>query len=254
MIAIILAGGLGKRMNSDLPKPAHKIDGKSLLQHVIDKLASFERIFIVYGQKRLDDYIVPQNNIAWVHQDPQLGTGHAVQMAEDALKGFSGEILVLAGDVPFLSSETITRLIEVHRREKAAATVLSSIPPDPENYGRIVRVPGTDTVDYIVEQKDADDKEKKIGEINTGTFCFDSRYFFDSLREIRDNNSQKEYYLTDIMQILRRKGLKAAVYLTDNSDEALGVNSAEQKAYLEAKFAEKYGHGKTFGGPQTYKM
>jgi UDP-N-acetylglucosamine diphosphorylase/glucosamine-1-phosphate N-acetyltransferase len=257
--AVVLAAGKGKRMKSDLPKVLQTMFGRPMIEYVLDTLISLDikKICVVIGyqaesvKETLENY---HDRIEFVLQEKQLGTGHAVLMAEDTLKGFSGEILVLAGDVPFLSSETITRLIEVHRHEKAAATVLSSIPTDPENYGRIVRVSGTDTVDYIVEHKDADDKEKKSGEINTGTFCFDSRYFFDSLREIRDNNSQKEYYLTDIMQILRRKGLKAAVYLTDNSDEALGVNSAEQKAYLEAKFAEKYGHGKTFGGPQTYKM
>ena len=106
---------------------------------------------------------------------------------------------------------------------------------------RTFRVPGTDLVDYIVEDKDASDAEKEVTEINTGTFCFDNRYLFDSLREIRDDNSQSEYYLTDIMEILRRRGLKAAVYLTDNSDEALGVNSVEQKAELERKFAKKFG-------------
>ena len=180
-----------------------------------------------------------KDKIEFVLQAEQRGTGHAVQMAEKALSGFEGEILVLAGDVPFLSAETIANLIKVHRREKAAATVLSSIPPDPENYGRVVRKPGTDLVDYIVEQKDASDEERKIGEINTGTFCFDSRYLFDSLNEIKDDNTQGEYYLTDIMGILRRRGLKAAVYMTDNSNEALGVNSADQKAALEAKFAKK---------------
>jgi len=242
--AVVLAAGKGKRMESDLPKVLHQMLGRPMVEYVLDTLMSLNinRIYVVIGhqaelvKKALSSY---SGKIEYVLQSEQRGTGHAVQMAEEALAGFEGEILVLAGDVPFLSAKTISNLIDVHKRENAAATVLSSIPPDPANYGRIVRKPGTDLVDYIVEHKDASEEEKKIGEINTGTFCFDSRYLFDSLREIRDDNIQGELYLTDIMAILRRRGLKAAIYLTDNPDEALGVNSVEQKAALEAKFVKK---------------
>ena len=242
--AVVLAAGKGKRMKSDLPKVLHEMLGRPMIEFVLDTLISLNinKIYVVIGHRAdlvreaLRDYT---DNIEYILQAEQRGTGHAVQMAEKALAELEGDILVLAGDVPFLSAETITSLIEVHRREKAAATVLSSILPDPANYGRIVRKPGTDLVDYIVEHKDASEEERKIGEINTGTFCFDSRYLFDCLREIDDDNAQGEYYLTDIMGILRERGLKAAVYLTDNADEALGVNSAEQKADLEAKYAKK---------------
>lgn len=244
--AVVLAAGKGKRMKSDLPKVLHTMFDRPMIEFVLDTLISLNinRIYVVIGfrpdlvTKALRAY---RDRVEFILQEQQLGTGHAVQMTENALRGFTGDILVLAGDVPFLSAETITKLVEVHRRERAAATVLSSIPPDPENYGRIVRLPGTDIVDRIVEHDDATEEEKAIGEINTGTFCFDSRYLFDSLREIRDDNVQREYYLTDIMEILRRRGLKTAVHLTDNADEALGVNSVKQKAELEAKFAEKFG-------------
>jgi len=242
--AVVLAAGKGKRMKSDLPKVLHPMLGRPMIEFVLDTLISLniKKICVVIGhraelmKKSLAAY---QDKIQFVLQNEQRGTGHAVQMAENALKDFRGEILVLAGDVPFLSSDTIRKLIDVHRREKAAATVLSSIPPDPTNYGRVMRLPGTDIVDYIVEHKDASDEERKIGEINTGTFCFDSRYLFDALREITDDNAQGEFYLTDVMHILRRKGLKAAACLTDKADEALGVNSEAQKADLEAKFAKK---------------
>jgi UDP-N-acetylglucosamine diphosphorylase/glucosamine-1-phosphate N-acetyltransferase len=258
LAAIILAAGKGKRMNSDLPKVLHEMLGRPMIELVLDTLISLNinKIYTVVGfeaekiKEALKSY---ENKTEFVLQTEQRGTGHAVQMAEKALADFKGEILVLAGDVPFLSAETITNLIEVHRRAKAAATVLSSIPPDPKNYGRIVRKPGTDLVDRIVEDKDATDEEKKIGEINTGTFCFDSRYLFDSLREIRNDNSQGEFYLTDIMEVLHRRGLKAAVCLTDNSDEALGVNSIEQKAALEKKFSKKMAPGKTIWLFKTYK-
>lgn len=256
LAAIVMAAGKGKRMESDRPKVLHEFFGRPMVAYVLDTLISLgiNEIYVVIGfqAEKVREALVPYlEKIEFVMQEEQLGTGHAVQMTEAYLRDFDGDILVLSGDVPFLSEETITNLIEVHRREKAAATVLSSIPHDPENYGRIVRLPATDLVDYIVEDGDASDEEKKIGEINTGTFCFDSRYLYESLREIKDDNSQGEYYLTDVMGILRRKGLKAAVYLTDNADEALGVNSAEQKAHLERKFAEKFGLGSDIGGVQN---
>jgi len=243
---IILAAGKGKRMKSDLAKVLHRVLGRPMIEHLLNTLVTLnvKKIVIVVGYQadRVKDALSKFNNKAdFVLQERQLGTGHAVLTAEDKIKDFSGDILVLAGDVPFLSGETIQKLVEVHRREKAAATVLSSIPPDASGYGRIVRIPGTDVVDKIVEHKDATEDEKKIGEINTGTFCFDSKYLFEALREVKADNIQKEYYLTDVMEVLRNKGHKAAVYLTDNADEVLGVNSFEQLADLETQFAKKFG-------------
>lgn len=253
LAAVVMAAGKGKRMKSDRPKVLHEFFGRPMVAYVLDTLISLDikPIYVVIGHQaeKVREALVPYlQKIEFVMQEEQNGTGHAVLMTEPYLRDFDGDILVVSGDVPFLSGETILHLIEIHRREHAAATVLSSVPEDPEEYGRIVRVPGTDLVSYIVEDKDATVDEKKIDEINTGTFCFDNRYLFDSLREIDNDNSQKELYLTDIMGILRRKGLKTAVYLTDNADEALGVNSVEQKADLEKKFAKKFGRGSDAGG------
>lgn len=253
LAAVVMAAGKGKRMKSDLPKVLHEFYGRPMVAYVVDTLISLEikQIYVVIGHhaEKVREALVPYlEKIEFVMQEEQRGTGHAVLMTEPYLRDFDGDILVVSGDVPFLSPETILNLIQVHRREEAAATVLSSIPEDPENYGRIVRVPGTDLVSQIIEDKDATVDEKKIEEINTGTFCFDNKYLFDSLAEIEDNNSQKELYLTDIMGILRSKGLKTAVYMTDNADEALGVNSAEQKTALEKKFAKKFGRGSDAGG------
>ena len=242
--AVVLAAGKGKRMKSDLPKVLHPIFGRPMIEVLLDTLISLKinKIVAVIGfkadevKKALKDY---QGKISYAIQAEQLGTGHAVLMAESELKGFVGDILVVAGDVPFLSSETIARLIDTHRKEQAAGTVLSSVPPDPTGYGRIIRKDGTSLVDYIIEHKDASEEQRRVREINTGTFCFDSRHLFDALREIRADNSQKEYYLTDVMAILHRKGLKAAVYKTDNPDEALGINSVDQMAELEVRFAKK---------------
>lgn len=244
LAAVVLAAGKGTRMKSDLPKVLHPILGRPMINHLLDNLIALkiEKIVVVVGYKaelvqtELASY---GGKIEFVVQAEQLGTGHAVMMAEEMLSEFDGDILVLAGDVPFLSRETIAKLVEVHHREKAAATVLSAVPPDATGYGRVIREPGTDIVDCIVEHKDATDEQKKVGEINSGIFCFDNRYLFDSLREIKSDNSQKEYYLTDIMAILNRRGMKAAVYKTDNADEVLGINSLEQMADLEARFGSE---------------
>jgi UDP-N-acetylglucosamine diphosphorylase/glucosamine-1-phosphate N-acetyltransferase len=243
---IILAAGKGKRMKSDLAKVLHRVLGRPMIEHLLNTLITLnvKKIVIVVGYQadRVKDALLKFNDKAdFVLQEKQLGTGHAVMVTEEKIKGFSGDILVLAGDVPFLSAETIQKLIEVHRREKAAATVLSSIPTDASGYGRIVRIPATDLVDKIVEHEDATEEEKKIGEINTGTFCFDSKYLFEALREVKADNIQKEYYLTDVMEVLKNEGHKTAVYLTDNADEALGVNSFEQLADLETRLAKKLG-------------
>lgn len=244
LAAVVLAAGKGKRMHSDLPKVLHEILGRPIIEHLLDTLISLEimNIVVVIGhqaemvKERLSAY---GGKVSFVLQAEQLGTGHAVLVTEDRLQEFSGDILVVAGDVPFLSTETIEKLVSVHRQQEAAATVLTSKPPDPKGYGRVVRLAGTDQVDYIIEHKDANECELAVGEINTGTFCFESRYLFDALKRIRSDNSQKEYYLTDIMAILNRDGRKAAVCLTDNPGEALGINSVEQMAELEALFADK---------------
>jgi len=253
LAAVVMAAGKGKRMNSDLPKVLHEFFGRPMVLYVIDTLLSLDikPIYVVIGHQaeKVREALAPYHDkVEFVLQKEQDGTGGAVLVTEPYLRDFDGDILVLSGDVPFLTGEVILNLIAVHRREQAAATVLSSIPEDPKNYGRIIRVPGTDLVNYIVEDKDATVDEKEITEINTGTFCFDNKYLFDSLKEINDDNSQKERYLTDIMGILRRKGLKTAVYLTDKSDEALGVNDLDQKAALDKKFAKKYGPGSDAGG------
>lgn len=248
---VVLAAGKGKRMKSDLAKVLHPVLGRPMIEHLLERLIEFnpDRILVVIGhqadrvKKLLGKY---RDRIEFVLQEKQLGTGHAVMVCEDGLKDYTGEILVLAGDVPFLSLKTLTRLVELHRREKAAATVLSSTPPDATGYGRVVRLPGTDLVDRIVEHKDASEKERKIGEINTGTFCFDSRYLFEALHEIGIDNIQNEYYLTDIMEVLRHKNLKTAVCLTPHADEALGINSAEQLAELETRMADRTGIRDTY--------
>lgn len=237
--AVVLAAGKGKRMKSDLPKVLHEINGRPMVAILLDTLKrqNFDRIIVVIGhkgelvQKALTDYKV---DFAW--QREQLGTGHAVKMAHEQLKDFEGITLVCAGDVPYLSGDSIERLLEVHQRTGAATTCLSAILDDPSGYGRIVRESGTEFMKDIVEHKDASEEIRQIREINSGTFCFDNQQLFEVIDEIRADNAQQEYYLTDAVKILHGKGLKAAVVAVEEPDEVRGVNSKEQLEELAAKF------------------
>ncbi|MDZ4723711.1 MAG: NTP transferase domain-containing protein [candidate division Zixibacteria bacterium] len=237
--AIILAAGQGKRMNSDLPKVLHNIGGKPMIKILLDRLIplGFEQIVVVIGykgeqlQSALADYPI---SFAW--QREQLGTGHAVQMAKDLLEEFEGTTLIAAGDVPFLSINSIRELFRVHQDNHAAATCLSAIFEDPDGYGRIIRDKSGEFLSKIVEHKDASDEIREINEINSGTFCFDNLKLFTALGELKNNNAQGEYYLTDTIKILNDKGLRVAIVQAENPDEVQGVNSMDQLEELAEKF------------------
>jgi len=239
--AIVLAAGKGKRMKSEMPKVLHEIDNRSMIKMVLDTLVelNFDKIVVVVGfkgemvEKELADYPV---SIVW--QKEQLGTGHAVMMAADALSDFDGTTLVALGDVPFLSGATIESLFDKHTQTDARATCLSAILDDPTGYGRIVRDGETDILKEIVEHRDASEDVRRIDEINTGTFCFDNKMLFETLRGINNDNSQGEYYLTDCVKILYNDGFRVSVATAANADEGLGVNSVEQLERLAAKFAK----------------
>lgn len=237
--AVVLAAGKGKRMKSDLPKVLHEIHGRPMVAILLDTLQSlkFDRIVVVIGHKgELVQQALAGYPVTFVWQHEQLGTGHAVKMAHEALADFEGVTLVCAGDVPFLSAASINRLFDVHRQTGAATTCLSAILNDPTGYGRIVREGKTDFMKDIVEHKDASEAIREIREINSGTFCFDNQKLFAVIDEIRSENSQQEYYLTDAVKIMHGKGLKAAVVAVDEPDEVRGVNSREQLEELAARF------------------
>jgi bifunctional UDP-N-acetylglucosamine pyrophosphorylase/glucosamine-1-phosphate N-acetyltransferase len=240
--AVVLAAGKGKRMKSDLPKVLHEIHGRPMICFLLDTLIEmkFDRVVLVIGHRAdmvreaLADYPV-----RFVLQEEQRGTGHAVGMARPEMADFNGTTLVAAGDVPFLSQRSIQDLVDVHARTKAAATCLSAIFADPTGYGRIIRKPGADFLQAIVEHKDASPDQLLIKEVNTGTFCFDNQLLFGAIDQIGCNNAQQEYYLTDAVQILNAQGHPVSVVQAANPDEVLGVNSVEQLAYLAGKFAPR---------------
>ena len=233
--AVILAAGKGKRMKSDLPKVLHEIGGRPMVAILLDTLLplDFDRVVVVIGhkgelvQQALADYPV---DFVWQHE--QLGTGHAVDVARGVLADFDGVTLVAAGDVPFLSAESVHELFAVHVRTGAAATCLSARFDDPTGYGRIVRDGDSEFIKEIVEHKDASEEIRRITEINSGTFCFDNQSLLASITQIDNKNAQGEYYLTDAVKIMHDKGLRVAVVCSRDSREVVGVNSREQLEQL----------------------
>lgn len=236
LAAIVLAAGKGKRMESDLPKVLHEIAGKPMVRHLLATLEriDIEKTIVVVGhqaQRVMDCLASP--NIVFVRQGELLGTGHAVSMTEYELSDFSGDVIVLVGDIPLLRAETIRGLLSEHRRKDAAGTVLTADFPDPTGYGRVLR--GEDgAILRIVEHKDATEEERKVAEINTGTFVFKKIPLFEALRKIKNDNRQGEYYLTDVMKVLVDSGMPTAGYRVADYRETLGINSAEELKFVEA--------------------
>ena len=205
--AIILAAGKGTRMKSDLPKVLHKVAGISMLEHVFRSVTAIapRKTVTVIGHKAEMVEQVLAGQTEFVRQTEQLGTDHAVMMAEPALKGLAGQTLVIAGDTPLITGESLKNLIDFHINHKNVATILTAEAENPFGYGLIVRNKHGEVL-KIVEQKDASDFEKQIKEINTGTYVFDNARLFEALKNINTNNAQGEYYITDVIIIFRENG------------------------------------------------
>jgi UDP-N-acetylglucosamine diphosphorylase/glucosamine-1-phosphate N-acetyltransferase len=229
--AIILAAGKSTRMKSRLPKPLHPICGLPLTAHVIEscRAAGIARIVVVVGHEAEAVKSGLGDGVEYALQAQQRGTGDAVSAAEEALSGFDGAVLVLAGDVPLLRAETLEKLLARHRATAAAATLLTSFLEDPTGYGRVVR--GADgTVARIVEHKDSTPDERAIKEWNPSIYCFDAAQLFPTLRDVRPNNVQGEYYLTDVIGLLADRGLRVEAVPVHDPDEVLGVNTRVELA------------------------
>lgn len=234
LAAVILAAGKGTRMKSVLPKVLHEVGGKPMVQHVLNaaKEAGAEKNVVVigFGAESVAESLKEQAEFAI--QAEQLGTGHAVMQAREKLAGFSGTVMVLCGDTPLLTGDTLHSLFAAHSKAKAAATVLTAVMPDPSGYGRVIR-DAKGNVLKIVEQKDAKPAELAVQEVNTGIYCFGKEVLFDALDHIGCENQQGEYYLTDVIGILVNGGSKVWAVEAKDSEETLGVNSRLQLAQAE---------------------
>ncbi len=227
--ALILAAGKGTRMKSDLAKVLHVLEGKPLLDYslVAARAACAEKIVVIIGhQAQVVRKEFAASGVIFVEQNPQLGTGHAVLQAKEALADYAGLTVILCGDVPLLKSSTIEGLIQNHLASKAPITVLTTYPADPRGYGRVVK-DAAGNILKIVEERDASFSEKNIGEINTGIYCVDTPFLFAALGKITNNNKQQEYYLTDIVEVACREGFSARSHIAADFAEVMGINTPE---------------------------
>ncbi|MBN1383612.1 MAG: bifunctional UDP-N-acetylglucosamine diphosphorylase/glucosamine-1-phosphate N-acetyltransferase GlmU [Elusimicrobia bacterium] len=232
-VVLILAAGEGTRFKSEIPKVLHKILGKTLIDRVLEKVRNkFKKIVVVIGHKAgTVKKAINDKDIIFIEQKKQLGSGHAVRCAEKILKNFDGNVFILYGDVPLLKSETIRGLLYAHKKAKAACTVLTCELKDPYGYGRIIR--SGRIVQSIVEEKDAASEIKKIKEINSGLYVFSSKKLFRALRQVKPDNAKKEYYLTDVISILRSRNENVYAYKIDNDSEIAGINNRYELAEAE---------------------
>ncbi len=233
--SIIMAAGKGTRMKSDTPKVLHTIFEKTLLGYVLDavnKTGLCDENFVIVGHQaeRVEEYLKDNYPFAKpVLQSPQLGTGHAVSMAIPYLKDYTGEVIILNGDIPLITADSVKEFIEFHTSTGADLTVMSALFEEPGNLGRIVRNKDG-SLDSIVEAKDANSEQKEIKEINAGVYCLNWEKIMPAFANLKTNNAQGEYYLTDIIKWANENGLKANVYTLKDKNEIYGINSKVELA------------------------
>jgi len=240
LAAIVLAAGKGTRMKSSRAKVLHEIAGKPMLYYPLQaaRQAGFERTQVVVGHQAEEvRSAVADSGVGFVEQTQQLGTGHALLCAAEVMNDFSGTLLLLCGDVPLLRAETLLEMLETHHREQAAVTVLTAELERPTGYGRIIRDDAT--VLRIVEEKDATAEEKRVKEINTGTYLFDAQFVFSALQGVGCENAQGEYYLTDVVAAAVKAGLPTRAVVLGEQDEAMGINDLRQLAVATALMRQR---------------
>ena len=247
-VALILAAGEGTRMKSGLPKVAHEILGVPMVRYAVEaaRAAGCERVIAVtgHGAEVVDALLT---GVEVVHQDEQLGTGHAVMCAHGVLADFSGSLVVLSGDTPLLRAETIAGLVAMRESSGAAVTLLTTRLHDPSGYGRIVR-DRDGAVEAIVEQKDLARDQHHLDEVNTGTYCFDAAVLFAHLDRLSTENAQGEYYLTDMVAVFNAEGLLVTALTADDPLETLGVNSRVQLAEASSVLQRRINTGHMLAG------
>lgn len=238
MKAIILAAGKGKRLLSEqfnAPKVLRQANGKPLLRYVVENLDFIDKkdIVIVAGYKKEMVYEAFSDGFTFAVQDEQLGTGHAVNCAREAIGDYDGPVLVCYGDMPMFKKSTYENLIKLHNESGNDCTILTGVTDRKLAYGRIVRDEQGNFVG-VVEDKDCTPEQKAITELNVGIYVFDAKKLFPCLSELKSNNAQGEYYLTDVPSIMISKGYKIGTYSTHDGNEILGVNTPEELALCES--------------------
>ncbi len=259
--SVILAAGKGTRMKSKTPKVLHQIFDKTLVGYVIDAVNNtglIDESFVIVGHQaeRVEEYIKSNyTNAKTVLQSPQLGTGHAVSMVCPYLEDFKGEVVILCGDTPLITSETLKKFIEYHKSVNSDITVMSAVFENPTNYGRIIRN-SDNSLNSIVEEKDATEEQKKIKEVNAGIYCLNWEKIKPAFSELKTNNAQGEYYLTDIIEWGNKNGLKVNANPLENNEEIFGINSklhlAQASKIMNKRTLEKLmNEGVTIVDPDT---
>ena len=227
--AVILAAGNGTRMKSETtPKVLHQIMGKTLLGYVLDNVKNFvseEYVIVGHHAQEVENFVKSNyENAKTVLQSPQLGTGHAVSMVCPDLQNYDGLVLILCGDTPLVQEETLKKFVEYHKSQNSDITVMSTLFDNPTGYGRIIREQDN-SLQCIVEEKDANPEQKAVKEVNAGIYCLNWGKIKDAFGQLKSNNAQGEYYLTDIISWGKTKSLKVNAYILENSDEIYGINS-----------------------------
>jgi bifunctional UDP-N-acetylglucosamine pyrophosphorylase/glucosamine-1-phosphate N-acetyltransferase len=232
---IVMAAGQGTRMRSAVPKVLHPLCGKPLFLHVLATArqlgASPVALVIGHGAERVRQ-AYSADDVSWVVQERQLGTGHAVLCAKDVFHDFGGDILILSGDVPLIRTTTVSAMIEHHRRQKAALTLLTAVLDRPKGYGRILRDDRARLIG-IVEENDASEAQRQIHEVNAGVYVASASYLFAALSAVKNHNQQGEYYLPDIVAVGLAQGKVIETMRVDDTREMKGVNTREELAFME---------------------
>jgi len=249
ILGIVLAAGQGKRMKSKLYKVLHPVCGKPMVGHVLDVLESVQAdrkvVVVGHGAEAVKAYV--GNRAEFALQAEQLGTGHAVMMASPMLKDEEGTAVILYGDTPLIQASTLQAMIRLHQEQGASATLLSAVMEKPQGYGRIIR-DEQGHVAAIVEQKDCTPEQDAVKEINAGMYIFDNRKLFEALADVKNDNAQKEYYFTDVIDILRAKGEKILGYCTEDVAESLGVNDKVALSEAESCMRDRINRSHMAGG------
>lgn len=255
---IILAAGLGKRMKSSLPKVMHSLSGKPLLLHVLTTAQRLKpgKVAIIIGHgAEVVKQAYRNGDVTWVVQEQQLGTGHAVLCARNCFGEFSGDVLILSGDVPLISARTLNAMIHLHQQRSASLTLLTASLKEPGGYGRVLRHADGE-IAGIVEERDATDAQQQLEEVNAGVYVASAPFLFSALEKVRNHNDQGEYYLPDAVAIALQQGERVATVKVDDAREVMGINTREELAQMEKTLQERINrkwmdNGVTLKDPNT---